>query len=54
MAHGWEMVFLSLITIESEKIPPMTMNIPYGFFGYSTSGKNSGASLNDRATFVGW
>ena len=33
---------------------PMTKNMPYGFFGYSTSGKNSGARRNDSATLVGW
>ena len=32
----------------------MTKNMPYGFFGYSTSGKNSGARRKDSATFVGW
>jgi hypothetical protein len=33
---------------------PITKNIPNGFFGYSISGKNSGARRKERATFVGW
>lgn len=33
---------------------PITMNTPNGLLGYSTSGKKSGASRKDIATFVGW
>jgi hypothetical protein len=37
-----------------KKDTPITKNIPKGFFGYSISGKNSGARRKERATFVGW
>lgn len=50
----WEMCVGTGAKRDETARVPMTKNIPNGFFGYSTSGKKSGASRNASATFVGW
>lgn len=38
------------LTWNPRKSAPTTKNMPNGFLGYSTSGRNDGSSRNDRAT----